>query len=222
MCHQPVSKTHFNWQSVGLLVQLWHCNSGVRQHEYVPRGTYQGVRQHENVPHGTSQVCQAAQDHGWALKKIIWTSAQKRPLDGRQKISFGRASKNVRWKGTKKRLLDGLWKTSLGWVPKMTFGWAPKNIFLTGPNSTILHTQYLPKCCCTFRQEKNLEDWQTGTTTDNVPTTDGRGMVGWQTDGLKLKVTRRGQSINCDLSRLNELYFVGIQTEAHDNNYFMS
>ena len=159
MCHQPVSKTHFNWQSVGLLVQLWHCNSGVRQHEYVPRGTYQGVRQHKNVPHGTSQVCQAAQDHGWALKKIIWTSAQKRPLDGRQKISFGRASKNVRWKGTKKRLLDGR--------RKMFFGWAPKNVFWTGIekhlldehqkisfgwvlNSTISHTHDLPKCCSSF------------------------------------------------------------------------
>ncbi len=45
-------------------------------------------------------------------------------------------------------------------------------------------------------------------------------MDGGMMDRPEFKVLRRGQSIDCDLSHFYKLRFVGIRTEAHDNNYF--
>ncbi len=38
----------------------------------------------------------------------------------------------------------------------------------------------------------------------------------------EFEVVQRGQSIDCDLSRLYKLYFVGIRTEAHDMTFKIS
>ena len=46
------------------------------------------------------------------------------------------------------------------------------------------------------------------TTTDDVPKSDGRWMVGRRTDGPNLR-SREGLSIDSDLGRLYKLYLVG-------------
>ena len=88
-------------------MQLWHRDSGVRQHEYVPCGTYQGVQQHENVLHGTYQGVRQHEIIFWmGVEKCLWTVFEKFLLNGHQKMSFGPASKNFFWTGIKKCLLD--------------------------------------------------------------------------------------------------------------------
>ncbi len=135
---------------------------------------------------------------GWASKNVIWTSAQKCPLDECRNMSFWQAP-----------------KTSFGWAPKMTFGWAPKNIFWPARTAQFCtHSTYQSVPVASGKKKNGgLTDgnhhWQR---TNYGWTMDGGMMDKWS----KFKVARRGQSIDCGLIHFYKLYFVGIQTEAHE------